>query len=55
MTIFSVIFFLIICIAIAKRSTKLGFQQYVIIVIITLIQVGIIVLTLYTTDRPKLY
>jgi hypothetical protein len=49
------IFLMILVIAIGKRSKELGYRQYLVIILITLAQVGILVFFMYTIEKPPLF
>lgn len=55
MTIVSVILLMVLLIAVAQRTQHLGLKQYLIIILITLIQVGIFVFFMFTMEQPPTY
>lgn len=54
MTLVSILALMMTAIAFGKRSPRLGAKQYVVIVIITLIQVFITLYRMYTMEMPPL-
>jgi hypothetical protein len=54
MTLLGIIGLMMVAIGIGKRSSRLGGKQYVMILIITLLQVGIVLYHMYTMDMPPL-
>jgi hypothetical protein len=52
MPIILVILLMIVLIAVGKRSRELGFRQYLLILLITVVQVCIFVIYMYTMERP---
>ena len=55
MTLLSIIVLMIIAIGLGKRSSHLGFKQYVVITLLTLLQVGMAVYHMFTMDMPPLH
>ena len=52
MTIFVVILLTASCIFIGKRSTGMGMKEYMIIFIITVLQVAYFIAVFYTMEQP---
>ena len=55
MPIVSVILLMILLIGIGRHSKELGFRQYFVIFIITLVQVGIFAFYMVTIEKPPLF
>jgi hypothetical protein len=54
MTLLSIIGLMMVAIGIGKRGSRLGGKQYLAILIISLLQVGIVVYHMYTMEMPPL-
>lgn len=54
MTLVSILGLMLMAIIVGKRSPRLGFKQYTVIIIITLLQVFIAIYRMYTMEMPPL-
>ena len=54
MTLVSILALMMIAIAFGKRSLRLGGKQYIVIIVITLLQVLIALYRMYTMEMPPL-
>ena len=54
MTLLGIIGLMMVAIGIGRRSSRLGSKQYVVVLIITLLQVGIVLYHMYTMEMPPL-
>jgi hypothetical protein len=52
MPIILVILLMIVLIGVGKRSREFGFRQYLVIVLVTFIQVCVFAIYMYTMGRP---
>lgn len=52
-TLGSIIAIMLITIAVGKRVTKIRLATYLIVVFLTLIQVGIVLVMMYTIESPE--
>lgn len=54
MTLVSILALMLAAIVFGKRSPRLGAKQYIVIIIITLLQVFIAIYRMYTMEMPPL-
>jgi hypothetical protein len=54
MPILFVVFLMIVLIGVGKRSREFGLKQCLVIMLVTLLQVGVFVVYMYTMQRPPL-
>jgi hypothetical protein len=54
MTLVSILALMLMAIAFGKRSPRLGIKQYIVIIVITLLQVLIAIYRMYTMEMPPL-
>ena len=54
MTLISILLFMLVAIVVGRHSPHQGFKQYLAIILITLLQVGIAVSQLLTMNTPPL-
>jgi hypothetical protein len=52
--IVAIVFFMICLIPLGKNAKSLGMREYLILVLVTAAQIGVVILYLFTVERPPI-